>query len=226
WSSPPSHPCGTSARRASKRAWRSGGSAGASGSWRGASCTSTVTARIPPGPWWAPVVLGLGPLIRPDLAVFSVAFVAVHVLLSRGGRAPRGRAIALAVALPLAFELFRMAYFANLVPNTALTKEAGAANVAKGMAYLDNLLSPYYLWVPLVLVFVWGASWLTNVAVEGVRRRQLHLLLLAPVAAGVAHGAYIVRVGGDFMHGRLLLPAIAGVLLPFAVLPVSRARLG
>jgi arabinofuranosyltransferase len=45
-----------------------------------------------------------------------------------------------------------------------------------------------------------------------------------PVACGVAHTAYVVRVGGDFMHARFLLPSLFAVLLPVAVVAGARGR--
>jgi arabinofuranosyltransferase len=175
-------------------------------------------------PWWGLVLLGLGPLIRPDLLIFSAAFLVVHLGLSRADWPTRAKGLAVAAALPVLFEIFRMGYFANLVPNTALTKEAGEADFAKGLAYVDNLVSPYFLWVPLVLLTVWALTWFATPASAGGRR--FILLMAVPFLASVAHAAYVVRVGGDFMHGRLLLPAAFGILLSAAVLPLSRRHLG
>jgi arabinofuranosyltransferase len=42
----------------------------------------------------------------------------------------------------------------------------------------------------------------------------------APVAAAVVHAAYVVRVGGDFMHGRFLLPTRFGRLVPVMLVRV------
>src|SRR5581483_8363793 len=68
-------------------------------------------------------VLGMGSLARPDCVVESLAFVAVLTWLTAGWRQ---RALALAVwaAPTLLYQIFRMGYFASLVPNTALAKEA------------------------------------------------------------------------------------------------------
>lgn len=46
--------------------------------------------------------------------------------------------------------------------------------------------------------------------------------MLAPVAGALLHAAFVVKVGGDFMHGRLLLPALFALALPAAVLPFRR----
>jgi arabinofuranosyltransferase len=179
---------------------------------------------VSPAGKWLPVVLGLGPLIRPDLTLFSAAFLTSQLSLSRSGLLGSARTIGAALALPAAYQLFRMAYFAATVPNTALVKEAGRSNWCKGLAYLDNYATPYRLAVPGVLVAGWAGRWLA--ASASADRRRLAVLLGAPAAAAILHAGYVVRVGGDFMHGRLLLPATFGLFMTAAALPagvVSRA---
>jgi arabinofuranosyltransferase len=48
-------------------------------------------------------------------------------------------------------------------------------------------------------------------------------IALAAITCGLLHALYIVRVGGDFMHGRMLLPSLFGALLPLAVVIPRRA---
>jgi arabinofuranosyltransferase len=51
--------------------------------------------------------------------------------------------------------------------------------------------------------------------------------VLAAFAIGaVLHGLYVARVGGDFMHGRMLLPALFAVCAPVAVVPARRELAG
>jgi arabinofuranosyltransferase len=42
------------------------------------------------------------------------------------------------------------------------------------------------------------------------------------LGAAVVHALYVVRVGGDFMHARLLMPSVFLALCPVAVLPLTR----
>src|SRR5436309_1474371 len=51
-------------------------------------------------------------------------------------------------------------------------------------------------------------------------------LFSAAFAAALAHWPYVTRVGGDFMHGRLLLPSLFGLLLPVAtvLVPIPALR--
>jgi arabinofuranosyltransferase len=168
------------------------------------------------------VLIGLGPLVRPDLVIMTAAFLAVLVVSETSWRA-RGRVVAWALALPLAYEAFRMAYYAAIVPNTALAKEAGASDWARGWRYLLDTVQPYHLWIPLVLLVLLGLIPLLRSARARGSRLQV-IAIAAPVAAGLAHTAYVVRVGGDFMHGRMLLPSLFCLLLPVDVVVIRSWR--
>ena len=158
------------------------------------------------GRGWLPLVAGLGTLIRPDLAVCTAGFVAV-LLVVRGGIAARVRVVAEAAALPIAYQIFRMGYFASLVPSTAIAKEAGLARWDQGDIYLWNFVRPYHLWLPfLVVVALIVAGVRGALAFKGRRRTRIVVLTLAPVACGLLHAAYVTRVGRR-LHARPPAPA-------------------
>ncbi len=154
------------------------------------------------------VVLGLGPLVRPDLGLFSVCVVAAWILITRD----RGRAavfdVAVAIAAPVAYQVFRMGYFASVVPSTALAKDAGGLHVQQGLNYAQDLVSTYWLWIPLACVAV--------VIGRNLRRGPPPFAIASGallLGAGL-HAGYFVLIGGDYMHGRLLLPALFALALP------------
>jgi arabinofuranosyltransferase len=63
----------------------------------------------------------------------------------------------------------------------------------------------------------------------GRRRQYLAIVLLAaPVVGGLLDALYVTRVGGDFMHGRMLLPCFFALSMVFYVRPavVFEAVLG
>jgi arabinofuranosyltransferase len=133
--------------------------------------------------------------------------------------------LAEALALPLAYQVFRMGYFGSLVPNTAISKEASLSNWNQGGLYLYDFLRPYHLWVPLAVAAALIAGALRAAhRRRGRRRVRLLALTLGPIVAGLVHAVYWVRVGGDFMHGRMLLPAWVAVLSPVAVVAAPRGR--
>ncbi len=177
----------------------------------------------------AAVVIGLGTLIRPELALCSVVFgiALLLVMAAPGWSGPRRRVIrygipvAAALALPVAFEIFRMGYYALLVPNTGLAKAGGSGWWTQGFTYLWNFVAPYTLWLPLALavpfVVVPARAWWR-------RKDRIGVVILAtPIVAGLADVVYVVHVGGDYMHARLLLPGFFSLCLPVYV-TVRRAR--
>ncbi|WP_344532191.1 hypothetical protein [Streptomyces albiaxialis] len=174
-------------------------------------------------------VFGLGPLVRPDLTLVTVLFLAALWVMER----PSGRSLAkwscVAGALPFGYEVFRAGYYGVLVPLPAIAKEASGTQWQYGFDYLRNTLVPYYLWVPLLLLAAFAAAGAVRARrrgrVPGLRDRTRQAdaaLVAAPVLAGLLSAFFVVKVGGDFMHGRMVLPALFLVLLPVALLPYGR----
>jgi arabinofuranosyltransferase len=159
-------------------------------------------------------LLGLGPLVRPDLAVVSVVVIAAVLWARRPRGAELVSLIGGFVALPVVYEVFRAGYYGTLVPNTALAKDSGGTYWSQGWNYLVDLVAPYWLWLPLLAV--------AAVAVLVTRDRSpgpsLVPLLALPVG-GILHALFIVESGGDYLHARLLLPSLFAVVAPFAVVP-------
>ncbi|MCP3798315.1 hypothetical protein NLX83_03495 [Allokutzneria sp. A3M-2-11 16] len=168
------------------------------------------------GLFWLAAVLGLGPLVRPDLALVSIVFLIALWLLHRPRAATTFGLLAAAGALPVAYQVFRMGYYGVLVPLPAISKEAGTSYWSRGLLYFADLLATYWLWLPVgVVLFL------------GLRQRLTRadrILVLAPVIAGALSWLYVVKIGGDFMHGRMLLPGLLLVMLPFFCLPKPATR--
>ncbi|CAL9577051.1 Terminal beta-(1-_2)-arabinofuranosyltransferase [Streptomyces sp. enrichment culture] len=173
----------------------------------------------------AAFVFGLGPLVRPDLAVVTACFLAALWWVLRPARRGTAAMLASAGAVPLAYEVFRAGYYGVLVPLPAIAKEASASDWSRGAGYVQETLGPYWLW-PVVPVL--GA--LAVLLVRRTRREQREhapgrvslAVLLAPLAAGLLLAGYVVRVGGDYMHARMILPALVLLLLPVLVVPATR----
>lgn len=176
-----------------------------------------AVAAAPTRPWWLLVVLGLAPLIRPDLAIAG-ALLGSWLLIAVPSSWPRRiRDVAVAGALPVAYQVFRMGYYGLVVPNTAVAKESGRSVWDRGWTYLADLVEPYALYVPVVVC----AGLLVLVARSSRWDRRVLGLVAVTVLAAVCQALFVVRVGGDFMHGRLLLPALFLLLCPIAVVPVT-----
>ncbi|WP_040787818.1 flagellar motor control protein ZomB [Nocardia paucivorans] len=196
---------------------------------------------------------GLAPLIRPEMTVvggLALLLIWLAPMPESRWRPTTLRLVIVAVAgfVPLAYQVFRMGYYGLPYPNTAVAKDAGGAKWGQGFTYLWDLVGPYFLWVPLLTLLAVGAvaTWGRRPIVlaglgEGSGRERLHRVrkrLRSPSAvvalvlfAGALLTVYALRVGGDFMHGRMLLPQLFLLLLPVMVFPVrvpalSREGLG
>lgn len=170
---------------------------------------------------WGWIVLGLGPLIRPELTMASAVFL-VAVLAGQWrdeGWSARMRHLGWALALPVAYQIFRMAYFGQVVANTAVAKEGTLPRPGLGWFYLQDFLRPYWMQLPMLLLLLGG---LLPLALRLPDRRWL-LAALALPTAGLLNAGFVVLMGGDYIHGRLLLPAFFALTAPVAVLPLKKA---
>lgn len=187
------------------------------------------------------LVIGLGPLVRPDLGLVTVVFLGAQWLLVRPSWRGALAGAGAAGALPAAYEVFRAGYYGHLVPLPAVTKEASQSLWGRGLGYLADFAHPYLLWVPAlcvaaaVLVPCGGLRGSLAGGFRGPRSRPgtgtgtgtgpgaaWLVPALAPVVAGLLCWLYVVKVGGDFMHGRMLLPGLLLMLLPVFVVPATR----
>ena len=159
------------------------------------------------------LAIGAGPLVRPDLALTAALFLGV-LWACQASALQRVASAATAAAPVLVYQVFRMGYFACLVPNTALAKEAGLANWPAGWAYLRDFTEPYQLGIPVALVLLGSSTALVTLWRRG--RSTDALLVAAALASALLQGLYVVRIGGDFMHARMLLPCLFALALPVA----------
>ncbi len=166
------------------------------------------------------VVLGLGPLVRPDLGLVSVVFLGTHWLVVRPGLRGTLAGAGAAALLPGAYEVFRAGYYGHLVPLPAVSKEASQALWRRGLFYAYDFVAPYVLWLPVLLIAACALALLRARAIPPSDPRWA--VAAAPLVAGVLSWLYVVRVGGDFMHARMLLPGLLLMLLPVFAVPVSR----
>ena len=66
----------------------------------------------------------------------------------------RAGIVVVAGVLPVGYQIFRMGYYALLVPNPAVAKDASGSSGRRGFDYVGNLFSPYLLVLPLILLIV------------------------------------------------------------------------
>ncbi|HJC61748.1 MAG TPA: arabinosyltransferase [Candidatus Dietzia intestinigallinarum] len=219
-------------------------------------------------------IAGLGPLVRPEMALAAVAFLGLMAVAAQSWR-HLAWLVAIAGTVPVVYQIWRMSYYALPYPLTAVAKDAGGSKWGRGLEYLWDLLAPYVLLVPLGAVLIAGLVCLWAVAnplprlrsrssrtagrsaggaeaeqggddggdaaggdtdddddaVSRLRRlrgrvRSTPVVTVVFLVVAVVMLLYVTRVGGDFMHGRVLLPSLFLLLLPVSVvpLPIGPAR--
>lgn len=164
----------------------------------------------------------LSVLNRPDgilfhgLAALSV-FLKINLFSKKGfssalANAPF-RIFCVVCALPLAFYIWKLEYYGNLLPNTFYAKSGGSSYLSQGIVYLRLFFSMYYGLIP-----VFGAAFFFGIrtAVDFLRsgkdssfRSDWILLFLFPVL----YFGYYTWIGGDFMFSRFYLPVLPLFLL-------------
>lgn len=149
-------------------------------------------------------------LCRPDFALLAgpVCVLALVETIKR-----RAWLMIVAAALPLLWFVFALAYFGDLLPNTAADK-LGIFTlrqaVGQGLLYLVDWISNE----PLTSV---AGFWLLAVGAVSARRSWDYLLL-----AGIAaYLCYVLVIGGDFMRGRFFMPILVTACV-FGGLAVAR----
>jgi arabinofuranosyltransferase len=190
--------------------------------WLGACwyllCRITPGSRLPQL-CLAAFVFGLGWLVRPDLALVTVIFLPALWFRVRPSLRRTFGLLCVAAALPVGYEIFRAGYYGIVVPMPAISKNAASTDWDRGIAYLRDFAGPYHLYVAVLLLIAAAII----VALRWVHLdRDFVVPLSAAVVAGLAMIGYVTAIGGDFMHGRMLLPGVFLLLLPVSLMPWSK----
>ncbi|MEU7139414.1 flagellar motor control protein ZomB [Nocardia sp. NPDC046473] len=200
-----------------------------------------------PGLFGLVFLAGLAPLIRPEMTlVGGLALLMIVIAPMPESRLRpivlRGLIVLAAGLVPMGYQIWRMGYYGLPYPNTAVAKDAGGAKWHQGFIYLWDLVGPYYLWVPLLVLLIAGVVAARGKTAEPAdpagrpaaleeqsrwNARRIREWLRSPAAvvtlvllSGFILTIYALRVGGDFMHGRMLLAQLFLLLLPVAVVPI------
>jgi arabinofuranosyltransferase len=140
-------------------------------------------------------------LNRPDFAVFFIYLFCFYLYDLFKRKIPFSR-VARYLVFPAilvgGYQVFRLGYYAAMFPNPFYAKSGSGSYFSQGFKYLLDLFQGSLLWAVLGLAIL---GILMNLRHGRIRNRSMIFF------AGLVHGFFVVRGGGDFMHGRFLLPA-------------------
>ncbi len=153
------------------------------------------------------LIAALLTLTRPDFGIFLALLFLLYVYETLRKKMPLKNLLhflVFPILLVGGYQIFRMGYYAAVLPNPFYTKSGAGAYWSQGIKYLGDLLqgslSLVILFLAFFMIFLKGIRW-------GLKNRMLVLF------SGILHGCFVVRGGGDFMHGRFLLPAFLLITL-------------
>lgn len=181
--------------------------------WNNARGRRDRTSSLPRSSYALAFWAGLSWLVRPELALYGAATIVVLLVIHRCWTL-----LAWAVPLPLLYEIFRAGYYGLLVPNTAVAKSASGSDWKQGWRYVLDFANPYWLWLIIPIAIIIG------IAVFRADGRRTPLPVIIMVSCGVLHVLYVIRIGGDFMHGRMWLLPLFALVMPIAVVPIRFAH--
>jgi arabinofuranosyltransferase len=171
------------------------------------------------------VSAGLAFLTRMDSALLLAPFMLAAVWLAWTTTPPDKRAGQLAVGIVPAALLvagwlvWKLSYYGDVLPNTFYVKMTTSSSLREGLIYLYDFVTYYGLQV-FVLMLI-PAAW-------GLIRGRLALppLLWVAVTTLAVWLAYVVKVGGDFMEFRFLVPVLplAFMAITWLIVHIGRHR--
>lgn len=157
-------------------------------------------------------VLGLLYLVRPEFILFAVYYSFIYVLSALKNRL--GIRAFILFFIPLAFfvggyHIFRYFYYNDIFPMSYYAKAGGEVNISDGIFYLQHTLK-YTPYLGILLV-----SFAVLYIRSSVSEKTFDWILFRDIVGIFIAGGYVIKMGGDFMAFRLLLPSVFMFLLLF-----------
>lgn len=156
------------------------------------------------------LVLAAAMLARPDSAILVAVAIPVAKLYLWRENVPRAQKLKKLSLLSLPFTviigawvLWKLSYYGDLLPNSYYAKVSSRTSLGLGARYLGLFLLSYWL-VP----FPFLAFLKLRVA-----SKKPNPAILVPFVLLVMWFVYVIRVGGDFMEFRLIVPVMPLVFI-------------
>ncbi len=173
-----------------------------------------LVARSLRGQAAAGMIFVLAMMCRPDGVIFLGASALYLLLVTAKPHRSLGAFLAPSLFIFLPYWLWRWQYYGFFYPNTFYAKSISLPYYSQGLTYLWLYLKTYYVFVvPVILgaiLFLRRRAAVGPVLISwwrSIRRQpdQVRPILLA-VLFIIPYTLFVVRIGGDFMFARFLIP--------------------
>ena len=155
------------------------------------------------------LVLSAAMLTRMDSALLAIVVFTVGGYYVSRERGPVSRKLAKSGALVLPFMvivggwlIWKLHYYGNILPNTYYAKVTSPTSAIRGLWFVYSFLTEYWL----------AAFPILAIATIGRKLSARAIVLLTIVVLWLA---YIVKIGGDFMEYRVMVPIFPLMALVF-----------
>jgi hypothetical protein len=181
-----------------------------------ATFATLIMARSNRGLMFSGLMVVLTMLTRPDGIIFLIASVVFITIMYRKPIVSILVFLLPSIFLFIPYWIWRCSYYGYFFPNTFYAKSIDVPYYSQGFEYLSIYFQVYYVFIIIAVLSI-VALWknLKNIFplrnqsafIELLRENRIvsHHILLA-VLFCVTYMFFIVRIGGDFMHARLLIP--------------------
>jgi len=165
-------------------------------------------------------------MTRPDMAIFWAAGLFYFILTVKRNRLNLLYYIIPLLAIYLPYWLIRYSYYGYPFPNSFYAKSGSGAYYSQGLSYLWLYVKTYY---PLLLTapaIIYALVKLSRAVFGKIGLTELHhRLWLLSLLYIIPYCLYVVRVGGDFMFARFLIP-VTPICLIFLESVLNKIRIG
>ncbi len=156
---------------------------------------------------WLSLASAFAMLTRLDSAVLlSTIFAISSLSILREASSVRAKLIKLsALSIPFLILVggwltWKQFYYGDILPNTFYAKVSVGTSLVVGIEYVSKFFISYWL-VPFPFLFLFSFKKLF----DKINTYDLQILLISPVVLWLA---YIIKVGGDFMEFRFIVPIL------------------
>lgn len=105
---------------------------------------------------------------------------------------------------------FKISYYGDFLPNTFYVKADGGGSIKRGFYYVSSFLENYGLYLFIVLLIAYFKTL--------IKKSKEYILIIALIALWFM---YVIKVSGDFMEYRFLVPIIPLLFTVFSLIIIN-----
>ncbi len=164
------------------------------------------------------ILLALLFLTRPDFGIFLPIYL-LFLLITKVKLSKIISFLTVYSVVILPYQVFRMGYYASVLPNTFFAKLGGGSYYKEGIIFFYDFLK-HNLFILIVFIAVLTFLKKNNISSQFLYKKLLFFTM------GIVYMFFVVKEGGGYMHGRFMLPSLLLVTIssytPYRNIKISK----